>query len=332
MTSFLDIGIVVIGRNEGERLHQCLLSVLHSGASIVYVDSGSTDGSRELASKLSVEVVELDLSIPFTAARARNTGFEYLLQLNPQIKYIQFVDGDCEIISSWLSKAQKELETRPEIGVVCGRRRERYTEASIYNRLCDLEWDTPIGETKYCGGDTMIKVEALKQVGGYNSSLIAGEEPELCVRMRQQGWKIYRIDAEMTLHDANMTHFSQWWRRSVRGGHAYAQGAFLHGKPPECHWMKETRSIWFWGLILPVFTLSLIWLIHGWSLILLSAYPLLLYKIYRSKCKQGLKAQDAFAYALFCVLAKFPQTQGQIQFHVNHLLGKQNQLIEYKVS
>ena len=175
---------------------------------------------------LGVEVVQLDLSIPFTAARARNEGVARLLQINPQVEFVQFVDGDCEVAPQWLEKAYTVISEQPEVAVVCGRRRERYPEQSVYNLLCDLEWDTPIGETKECGGDSMMRVAAFEQVKGFNPSLIAGEEPELCLRLRQQGWKILRIDAEMTLHDAQITRFSQWWRRSLRSGYAYA-GRFL---------------------------------------------------------------------------------------------------------
>ena len=149
-----NIGLVAIGRNEGNRLRQCLLSVIGM-AQVVYVDSGSTDGSVELAKALNVSVVELDLSIPFTAARARNAGFARLLQVEPQIKYVQFVDGDCEVVEGWLNFAQQQLESQPNVAVVCGRRRERFPEQSIYNQLCDMEWATPIGEAQACGGDSM---------------------------------------------------------------------------------------------------------------------------------------------------------------------------------
>jgi GT2 family glycosyltransferase len=251
--SLKQVGLVAIGRNEGKRLHQCLLSVLGKVAHVVYVDSGSTDGSIELARSLGVDVVELDLSTPFTAARGRNAGFHRLLQANPQIEFVQFVDGDCEVVEGWLERALHELESQSNVAVVCGRRRERFPEQSIYNRLCDIEWDTPVGEATACGGDSMMRVEAFQQVGGFNPTLIAGEEPELCVRLRQKGWKIFRLDAEMTLHDAQMTRFGQWWKRSLRAGHAYAEGAWLHGREPERHWVKESRSIWLWGLgVLPV--------------------------------------------------------------------------------
>ncbi|NJK68279.1 MAG: glycosyltransferase [Microcoleus sp. CSU_2_2] len=327
------IGLVAIGRNEGQRLRQCLVSALGQVALVVYVDSGSTDGSVELARSLSVEAVELDLSIPFTAARARNIGFARLLELAPDIEFVQFVDGDCEVVDGWLSRACNELESRADVAAVCGRRRERYPEATIYNQLCDIEWDTPVGETKACGGDSMMRTTAFEQVEGFNPALIAGEEPELCVRLRQQGWKILRLDAEMTLHDAQMTSFTQWWKRAQRAGHAYAEGSWMHGSEPERHWVKETRSTWLWGLVLPVLALGMAWPTKGWSLLLCSAYALATYRTYNYYVKQrNFTAKNAAVYALSCVLAKFPQLQGQIQFHLRRLLGQRSNLIEYKTA
>ncbi len=327
------IGVVVIGRNEGSRLQKCLTSVIREGITVIYVDSGSADDSVNLAHSLNVHVVELDLSIPFTAARARNTGFEYLLQLEPNIEFVQFVDGDCLVVEGWLSRAVDELVLRPDVIVVCGRRREEFPTNSIYNRLMDIEWDTPLGDTKACGGDAMMRVSALKKVGGFNPTMIAGEEPELCVRLRQTGGKILRINAEMTLHDAQITHFLQWWKRMLRGGHAYAEGSWLHGLSTERHWVKESRSIWFWGLLVPLLAVVTAWLTRGLSIrLLLMVYIWLIYKVYVNSLKQGLRAQDAIFYSLFCVLGKFPQVQGQIKFHISRLFRRQRTLVEYKNS
>ncbi len=325
------VGVVVIGRNEGNRLKESLLSAIGENRTVVYVDSGSTDGSVQLAQSLGVGVLELDLSIPFTAARARNTGFEHLQHMDSKIEFVQFVDGDCRILEQWWDAAVKKLEQNPEIVVVCGRRKEEFPNDSIYNRLCDIEWDTPIGEAKACGGDAMMRVSAFKSVGGFNPKLIAGEEPELCVRLRQAGGKIFRIDAPMTIHDAKITQFGQWWKRSLRAGHAYAEGSWLHGRSPERHWLKESRSIWFWGLILPLLALATAWFTLGVSLLLLlSAYLLLTYRIYQSAQRRELTASDARLYAIWCMLGKFPQAQGQIQFHVSRLLRRQRTLVEYK--
>ena len=299
---------------------------------MVYVDSGSTDGSVEMARSLGVEVVELNLSIPFTAARARNAGLARLIELEPYIQYVQFVDGDCEIASTWLSHAQQVLDAHPEVVVVCGRRRERFPTASIYNRLCDIEWDTPIGDARACGGDALMRVSALQAVGGYNPNLIAGEEPEMCVRLRQNGGRVLRIDCEMTLHDAQMTRFEQWWKRSVRAGHAFAEGAWLHGAPPEKHWIKETRSIQLWGIGVPLFILSTAWVTKGLSLLLLAGYGLMAYRVYQYARQSNYSKSDARLFALSCTLAKFPQAQGLLRFYWGKVFKKPSRLIEYNAA
>ena len=325
-----EVGIVIIGRNEGQRLNQCLESVIAVASNIVYVDSGSTDNSVEMAQSLGVEVVELDLSIPFTAARARNQGIARLLKLHPQTQFVQFVDGDCEVVAGWLEKAYSIISQQPNLAVVCGRRRERFPEHSVYNLLCDIEWNTPIGEATECGGDSMMRVSAFKQVDGFNSSLIAGEEPELCFRLRQKGWKILRIDAEMTLHDAQINHFNQWWRRSMRSGYAYAESFWLHGKTTERYCFKQTRSIWFWGFVFPLIIFSFVWWSKGWILLLLTAYPLIAWKIYRYFKTREFNNKEASIYSVSCIFIKFPQLQGQLQFMLDKLLGRRKELIEYK--
>jgi len=330
MSELKQVGLVVIGRNEGERLRQCLLSVIGKVARIVYVDSGSTDGSVELARTLGVDVVELDLSTPFTAARARNSGITHLLSIEPQIEFVQFVDGDCQVVEGWLDTAQNELQAQANVAVVCGRRRELFPEKSIYNQLCDMEWNTPIGETTACGGDSMMRVAAFQQVGGFNPMLIAGEEPELCVRLRQKDWKILRLDAEMTLHDAQMLHFNQWWKRALRAGHAYAEGSWLHGRSEAGHWRRESWSIWFWGFYLPLLALGTAWISHGFSLLLLVAYPLLASKIFIKQRRQNISSQHAALYAISCVLGKFAQVGGTLGFLHSRLLGTRSKLIEYK--
>lgn len=322
------IGIVAIGRNEGSRLRGCLESL--RGQCVVYVDSGSTDGSVRLAENLGATVVNLDLTIPFTAARARNAGLAKLLEIQPDTQYVQFVDGDCIVDAAWLPKAIDTLDTHENVAIVCGRRRERFPDASIYNLLCDMEWDTPIGETKACGGDALMRVSALRAAGGYNETLIAGEEPELCVRLRQAQWRVLRIDADMTLHDAAMTRFDQWWKRAMRAGYAFAQGAAMHGAPPERHWVRESRSIWFWGVVIPLLALAAAWPTHFLSLLLLLGYPLITFKIYRWQRSRGTAKKAALAYALSCVIGKFAQALGQIKYHLGRFSSRPAKLIEYK--
>ena len=326
------VGVVVIGRNEGSRLKASLLSVIGEKITVVYVDSGSTDGSVKLARSLGANVVELDLSIPFTAARARNAGFAHLLHIKPDIEFVQFVDGDCVVVPGWLDIACSELLTHPDVVVVCGRRREEFPADSVYNLLCDVEWNTPVGEAKACGGDSMMRVAAFKKVGGFNPGLIAGEEPELCVRLRREGGRILRINAEMTLHDAKITRFGQWWKREIRNGHAYAEGLWLHGSSRDRHWVRESLRSWFWAFFLPLFTIIALIPTQGLSIVLLLiAYSLLAVKVYRMAVNKGFNSKNAMYYALFCgVLDKYPKLLGQIQFFIFKLLKRQRKIVEYK--
>ena len=325
-----DLGIVTIGRNEGERLHRCLNSVVGRGHVVVYVDSGSTDGSVELAQSMGVEVAQLDLSQPFTMARGRNLGFARLLELEPGVRFVQFIDGDCELVGGWLEQAQKVIESRPEIAVVCGRRRERHVERSIYNRMADLEWDLTLGPIDYCGGDTMTRVEAFRQVGGFTPDLIAVEDVDLCVRFRQHGWSVIRIDADMTLHDIALTRFGQWWRRCIRTGFGYGDGMRMHGKPPERLFVRDVRSILVWGALLPLVILILAWPTRGASFALLAGYFYLYWRIHKYALGRGWTPADARLYARWCVLAKFPMLIGLISYWLNQISRRPKRLIEYK--
>lgn len=327
------IGIVVIGRNEGERLTRCLEGLCthyQNEATIVYVDSCSSDDSVERAKALGINTIELDTSIPLTAARGRNAGFDYLVQTSPELEYVQFIDGDCELTPGWTDKALAEIKKDKTLAVVWGRRRESSPEASVYNRLLDMEWNIPIGYTKVCGGDAFVRVEAIKSVGGFNSSLICGEEPEMCIRLRSKEWKILRIDADMTLHDAAMYKFSQWWKRSVRGGWAVAEGKAMYGDTSENYMVRQHLSGWFWGLLFPLAVISVAIPTKGVSLLLLAGYPLLITRIYHHRQALGDPPTHALAYSFFCVLSKFPQMLGQLKYWLNHWRRNQAKLIEYK--
>ncbi len=325
-----DVGLVAIGRNEGERLRRCLEVARARTAHLVYVDSGSTDGSPALARSLGADVIELDASRPFTAARGRNAGWRRLRESRPGLPLVQFVDGDCELIDGWIELGARRLGERAELAAVCGRVRERYPERSIYQRLCDVEWDTPVGDAASCGGNAMMRLEALAAVEGFREDLIAGEEPELCLRLRRRGHAIERLDADMVWHDAAIHHFSQWWRRSVRAGHAYAEGAFLHGDGPEHHFVRECRRAWIWGAVVPGVAVAGALPTLGASLTLLGGYPVSALRVYRDVRRRGRSPEDALAAGVLLTVGKFAELSGILRFHGRRLGKRERTLIEYK--
>ena len=320
-------GIVVIGRNEGERLRRCLNSVLAPTRPLVYVDSGSTDGSVTLAAALGAAVHALDMRQPFTAARARNEGVRQLRNLSASIEFVQFVDGDCEVVAGWLAAATAFLDGHPDVAAVCGRLRERHPERSVYNLLCDLEWNTPVGEAKASGGIVMVRMTAWDQVHGFRDDLIAGEEPELGVRLRAKRWRIWRLDAEMAWHDAAMTRLGQWWTRCVRAGFAFAEGARLHGAPPERHWVREMRSALLWGVAIPLPLLLGSMMLGPTALLGFAVYPL---QVLRLGLRAASASQARWTRAFFLVAGKLPESVGVIKSRLQRARGRQATLIEYK--
>ncbi len=333
-----DLGIVVIGRNEGERLRRCLSSLGPLVTRAVYVDSGSTDGSAAAARSAGAEVVDLDLAVPFTAARARNAGFARLRERLPRLAFVQFVDGDCVIEAGWLEAARAAMAAEDRLAVVFGRRRERERDASRYNRVIDLEWDVPVGEVEACGGDALMRAEPLAAVGGYDPTLIAGEEPDLCRRLRAEGWRIRRIDAPMTVHDAAMHRFGQWWRRAVRAGYVEGEGLGRHGLAyPRA---RQAFSHLFWVVGVPAGAAVAAVVAQGsgappwaaWSgaaLLVAAAYSLLWRRIRRHAARRW-PAADADCFATFCLLAKWPAVQGMFVYCWRRLRGGPGRLIEYK--
>lgn len=325
----MTIGAVAIGRNEGPRLVACLRSLVGAVDVVVYVDSGSTDGSVAMAKSLGVHVVDLDTSIPFTAARARNAGFAEIKSIlhNKNNILVKFIDGDCEVVSGWLEAARDFLQDNRKVASVCGRLRERCPSASVYNQICDIEWATPIGETKSTGGIFIIRADAYQEVDGFNEKLIAGEEPDLCFRLRANGWKIWRLDKEMAYHDADITKFSQWWQRSKRTGYAFANGYQLHGRSPERFRRREVIRAAVFGGGVPLAAIAGCFLVGAKALLFLGIYVA---QAIRTYMKLGHVKRGRLAYAVSCTFAKIPEFFGVLKFWLANARGEQSALIEYK--
>ena len=307
------IGIVAIGRNEGARLETCLTSLLGQTKRVVYADSASSDDSVAVARRSGVEVVVLPNDVPLSAAAGRAAGYQRLRAKHPEVELVQFIDGDCLLDPDWLAAAARFLDSHPQAAVVCGRRYEAHPETSVYNAMCDAEWDTPIGEARACGGDALYRSAAYEAAGGFHADLLAGEEPELCGRLRDRGWEIWRIDARMTEHDAKMLGFGQWWRRSRRGGYGYAQVWNATRKSTDPLYGRQLASAVAWVIFLPLAVTIVASLVGSpWVLAAIPiAYAAQTVRIYR-KIADGRPQQ--MVRAGLTLLAKVPETSGALRY------------------
>ncbi len=322
---------VVIGRNEGERLIESLQSVQAAGLPLVYVDSGSTDGSADTAVAHGYKSLRLDPVRPFSAARGRNEGLDDAMRMQPGTRYIMFLDGDCTLEPDFPSVAAKILDDDGTCAIVTGHLAEQYPDRSIYNRLCAIEWQSPAGRIDHLnalGGIMVGRVSAFQEVGGFNEKAIAGEEADLAVRLRLAGYSIIKADAAMATHDARIFTFGQWWIRAVRGGFAFTHRYIEHRRKGLSDGRREVFSALFWGLALPLIVLVTLWPSRGLSAVLLGGYAVLGFRIYRHYSRQGLSRSDALLSARFVLYAKFAHVVGIVRYALNG--PNRVRIIEYR--
>lgn len=324
-----DVGVVVIGRNEGERLVQCLASLAafaERGCTIVYVDSGSTDGSLEAAERLGAVACALSPDRPFNAARARNEGAKRLAEAAPGVVFIQFVDGDCILSPDWIDAARAFLAADPQAAVVCGRRRERFPQNSVYNRFMDQEWNAPVGKVKSCGGDAMMRRDAFDEVGGFNAAIVAGEEPELCYRLRSRNWTIWRLKTEMTLHDAALRSFAQWWKRAIRSGYGCAQIFDVQKGRVDRGYTRQFIKDVVWSTLTPFALLAAVF-VSKWFLLLLLAYPA---QIARIAIRVRSRFPNPWTYATVMLAGHIAGFRGACQYAWHAATGRIPRQADYK--
>lgn len=327
------VGVVLIGRNEGARLVRSLESVCGRGHEVVYVDSGSTDSSCAEAKKRGAHVVDLDMSIPFSAARGRNAGWRFLREHHDHIEVVQFADGDCEVAEGWLELGARTLAERSDVVAVCGYRKERAPGDSVFNRVCDVEWRIgQTGQVDSMGGDRMVTMDALQITGGYDPSVIAGEDDEFSVRLRQEtGKKLLRLDALMTLHDANMHELRQWFSRAKRCGHGYAQvDAMQAERDEERIYKAHLRRSVLWGAAMPAAGAALALPTLGLSLGVFARYPISALRAARHCRERGFSLAHAASWGVSCALAPFPEALGALKYYADKSRGQAPTIIEYK--
>lgn len=320
------VGAVAIGRNEGARLRLCLETLTLQADPLIYVDSGSTDGSVALARSMGVEVLELDPGRPFSAARARDEGARQLLD-RAGVEHIQFVDADCTVESGWIGAGRAALDADPGLGIVTGWRREEEPGRNPFHGLLDIEWHGPAGEITACGGDMMVRAQAYREAGGFDPTLVSSEDEEFVLRLRARtGLRAVRLAHPMTVHDARMDRLGQWWRRMVRAGLGFEEVA---ARFAQNHRGERQRAFIYAGAV-P--TLTVLGLIPGLRFLLLAAlaWPLNWGRSASGLRARGLPWRDALAQGALLTLAKLPTLQGMVAFRLRRLRRAPPHLIEYR--
>jgi glycosyltransferase involved in cell wall biosynthesis len=323
------VSVVVIGRNEGARLLRCLNSV-HCCVSegfdleLIYVDSASTDGSTDIAAKCGAKVIEVRPERP-SAALGRNAGWRIATG-----EYVLFLDGDTILQPEFISKAIREMQD-PSVAVVWGQRRELDPGQSVYIRVLDLDWIYPPGPSTFCGGDALMRRDILERLGGYDDTLIAGEEPELCRRIRKLKFEIRHIDIPMTKHDLGILSLGAYWKRAFRAGYAYSELAERFKNSNDPLWLKDSRRNLLHGTFLLLSPLFLIAFMQSAELTVAMIVGGIFFLL-RTSMRCAWKTSDRATLFLYSIHSHFQQIPiffGQISHRLDSRRGFRRGLIEY---
>lgn len=326
------VSVVVIGRNEGARLVRCLQSVqqAHWGDTpfeLIYVDSRSTDDSLASARALGFQTLELNDANP-CAAKARNLGWQAA-----RGEFILFLDGDTELHADFVQHALHALRD-PKLCAAWGHRRESAPQQSVYTAVLDLDWIYPIGRSIYFGGDVLVRRAALAEVNGFDPTLKAGEEPEMCARLRARKWEIEHLDVAMTRHDLAVRTLRAYWLRCYRSGIAYAEVAHRMQRLGDGLWQKESARDFWHGVLYAGFPLMLVLAFVtvpalGAGL-LAAAVGVIVRTAWRSRSKAAGNAGLSLQYAIHSHLQKLPALAGQLAWKKAHASAQSLALVDYK--
>lgn len=319
MSTLSPISVVVIGLNVADHLDQCLSAIEASRypdnlLEVIYVDSGSRDGSLEIAKRhKDVRILELNTENP-SAAMGRNAGLHAASH-----DLIQFVDADSHLHPDWLRTAVTTLQGA--VAAVAGSLHERRPNRNLYHRMAHLEWNLRKGESGWTtqeqearvfGGNVLARRQVWLDLQGYDEDLPAGEDPDLSYRVRQAGYRILRLNAPMATHDIDIAGFGRWWKRARRSGFAYASLALRYWNQPERYMLKRVIRIvggvgFPWMLILLGVLLG--YPLPGIALALLVMLRLLFQAPHFAKVL-GIPLTSAFVYSLYLALSIYPQFLG----------------------
>ncbi len=316
------IGVVIIGVNVKNHLADCVRSVRAADypqdlIAITYVDGGSTDGSEQIAGRLGgIAVIALNDAHP-TPGRGRNAGWKAA-----QAPLIQFLDADTTVDPHWFKRAVTALNGH--VAAVCGWRREKYPQKNVFHKLTQMEWRYETGPCRYFGGDVLIRRQTLAATGGFDESLVAGEDPELSYRIRHQAGRIVRIDAAMTTHDINMGTWRQYWKRACRSGYAYAEIGLRFVNRKEKLWFRELLRVSAVALLPPAVAAAGIAMGHaavaGVMAVLIIGRPFL--RLHRIKTESQCNWAEALLYAGHATVVIYPQFCGVVRYLAGRLLGR----------
>ncbi len=251
----LSVSVVIPVRNAACTLPACLAALERldpAPLEILLVDNGSTDGSLPLVQAFAWKHLSTKtqiLEVPRRgAAAARNAGIQIA-----KGDLIAFMDSDCAPDPHWLRHLTDPFSD-PTVGAVAGRvvGAIQASTVELFSALYTLQspnrpsrWKqwTPWGGG-YHTANLAVRRAMLQEVGGFDESMMTGEDHDLCARLYERGAEIAFVSAARVAH-YHRTTLAGMLRQAFGFGQGHAD--LLRRHTARGLWVDLPRHPVFWS-------------------------------------------------------------------------------------
>lgn len=224
MKPSVTIGVCV--RNSSSTLRDAIESIMkqdfpHELIEVIFADDGSEDNTlsiiKEYISKMDIAAKVFHSSWQGLGS-ARNIVVE-----NARGKYIIWVDGDMTLPKDHVQKQVGFMEQNPGVGIANAEYGIIYEEKMVAALesipfILHFPRDTESNVRLPGTGGSIYRTKAIKQVGGFDSSLRgAGEDQDAAYRISLGGWNIAKSPA--VFYERHPQTWEKVWKRNVWYGH-----------------------------------------------------------------------------------------------------------------
>ncbi len=198
------------------RLSRCLTTIAANSyppelVETIVADNGSTDDSRDVASRFGARVLELPgRKVAAVRNAAAHAGSGSILA---------FIDADHEIDPLWLRRAA-ELLADDRVAAV-GAAYSAPPDGNWVQRLYDALRGPTRGRTavEWLGsGNLAVRRNAFEEVGGFDETLETCEDVDLCQRLRSNGGLLIADEALRSIHAGDPKTLSAIFRGELWRG------------------------------------------------------------------------------------------------------------------
>jgi glycosyltransferase involved in cell wall biosynthesis len=175
---------------------------------LIYVDNGSTDGSRSFLEKFG-DVTVIDAPAA-TIGHMRNFGAAF-----GSGTYLSFLDADCGVSANYFETAVDALHRSGADATGCEYALPEHPHW-IERALVVMHYMGREREAAYVNaGNFFITRAAFMAVGGFREDLVTGEDSDIGMRLRASGYRIFESPRVEARHYGNPKSLGQHYRRSV---------------------------------------------------------------------------------------------------------------------